>query len=35
VDTDVRLWLSTSDTGLALRAMNDVDDLARAVHVTP
>ena len=34
-DTDVRLWLSTVDTGLALRAMDDVDDLARAVHLRP
>jgi hypothetical protein len=30
---DVLLWLSTFDTGLALRAMDDVDDLARAVHL--
>ncbi len=32
-DTDVRLWLSTFDTGLALRAMDDVDDLARGIHL--
>lgn len=30
---DVLLWLSTFDTGLALRAMPDVDDLARAVRL--
>ena len=30
---DVLLWLSTFDTSLALRAMEDVDDLARAVHL--
>jgi hypothetical protein len=30
---DVLLWLSTFDTGLALRAMDDVDALARAVHL--
>ena len=30
---DVLLWLSTFDTGLAHRAMADVDDLARAVHL--
>ncbi len=30
---DVRLWLSTVDTGLALRAMEDVDDLARTAHL--
>ena len=30
---DVLLWLSTFDTGLALRALPDVDDLARAVHL--
>jgi hypothetical protein len=32
-DLDVLLWLSTFDTGLALRAMDDVDELARAVHL--
>jgi hypothetical protein len=32
-DMDVLLWLSTFDTGLALRAMDDVDALARAVHL--
>jgi hypothetical protein len=32
-DLDVRLWLSSFDTGLALRAMDDVDDLARAVRL--
>jgi len=30
---DVLLWLSTFDTPLACRAMDDVDDLARAVHL--
>ena len=30
---DVRLWISTSDTGLALRAAPDVDDLAQAVRL--
>jgi len=30
---DVRLWLSTFDTGLAFRALEDIDDLARAVHL--
>jgi hypothetical protein len=32
-DLDVRLWLSTFDTGLALRALDDVDALARAVRL--
>ena len=32
-DLDVLLWLSTFDTGLALRAMDDVDALARTVHL--
>ena len=30
---DVLLWLSTFDTSLAFRAMDDVDDLARSVHL--
>lgn len=28
---DVLLWLSTFDTGMALRALDDVDELARAI----
>lgn len=32
-DLDVLLWLSTFDTGLALRAMDDVDALARAIYL--
>lgn len=32
-DLDVLLWLSTFDTSLALRAMEDVDGLARSVHL--
>ena len=32
-DLDVLLWLSTFDSGLALRAMDDVDGLARAIHL--
>jgi hypothetical protein len=30
---DVLLWLSTFDTSLAFRAIHDVDDLARSVHL--
>jgi hypothetical protein len=32
-DLDVLLWLSTFDTGLALRAVDDVDDFARRIHL--